>query len=451
LKTKAGFVALQKKWIGTIDEFPLNVRIFHAVCLVSIVALAYNVPFNYYINLPLISLISAVSLFAFANTYYLSRILKKTGLAIIIFCITGNLLFAGNFFLNSGVDGPTDIFFLLTMTLMTAIVPVKQYRIWIPINVAVIAALHAIQYFYPDWVPHTYTNIKERYLDLSSAYLSVTGVTVVSYFIIRKNYEAERLTANHRAKMLDVLNDEKNKLFSIVAHDLRSPLSNIQNYLELLSDGDIDGNEALIINQSLLQSTRSTLDMLNNVLVWSKNQMDGLNAELMTLNVLQCLASQLSLFKNIAARKNITLDIFIPQDIHVTGSVDLLQLVIRNLVNNAIKFTAEGGRVMVSARTEGANCLLMVKDSGLGHPVKLTNDIFLLTGSSQLGTANEKGVGLGLVLCKEYTAAQNGKIWFHCDSVSGTTFFVQLPATDAFKDTAAQKSLLENSISQLPA
>lgn len=445
MKTKAGFVAIQKKWIGTIDEFPLNVRIFHAVCLISIVALAYNIPFNYYINLPLISLISAASLSIFAGTYYLSRVLKKTGLALFIFCVTGNLLFAGNFFLNSGVDGPTDIFFILTMTLMTATVPVKQYKIWIPVNILVVAILHGIQFYYPDWVPHTYINIKERYLDLTSAYLSVTGVTVVGYFIIRKNYETERFVANHRAKMLDVLNDEKNKLFSIVAHDLRSPLSNIQNYLELLSDGDIDGEEALIINQSLLQSTRSTLDMLNNVLVWSKNQMDGLNVELKTLNVQQCLASQLSLFKNIAARKNITLDVFIPQEIHVTGSADLLQLVIRNLVNNAIKFTADGGRVMVSARTEGTNCLLMVKDSGLGKPVKLNNDIFLLTGSSQIGTANEKGVGLGLVLCYEYTAAQNGKIWFHCDSISGTTFFVQLPAAN-LQDKKAEMPLLAHTI-----
>jgi signal transduction histidine kinase len=173
--------------------------------------------------------------------------------------------------------------------------------------------------------------------------------------------------------------------------------------------------------------------------------MDGLNVELKTLNVRQCLASQLSLFQNIAARKNITLDVFIPQDIHVMGSMDLLQLVIRNLVNNAIKFTAEGGRVMVSARTEGANCLLMVKDSGLGHPVKLTNDIFLLTGSSKLGTANEKGVGLGLVLCKEYTAAQNGKIWFHCDSISGTTFFVQLPVANT-QDKKAEFPLLAHTI-----
>jgi two-component system sensor histidine kinase/response regulator len=445
LKTKAGFIALQKKWIGTIDEFPLNVRIFHAVCLICITALAYNIPFNYYINLPLISLISAASLIVFAGAYYLSRILKKTGLALFIFCVTGNLLFAGNFFLNSGVDGPTDIFFILTMTLVTATVPVKQYKIWIPVNILLIAALHGIQFYYPELVPHTYINSKERYLDLTSAYLSVTGVTVVSYFIIRKNYEAERFIANHRAKMLDVLNDEKNKLFSIVAHDLRSPLSNIQNYLELLSDGDIDSEEALLINKSLLQSTRSTLDMLNNVLVWSKNQMDGIDAELQTLNVQQCLASQLSLFKNIAARKNITLDIFIPQDIYITGSKDLLQLVIRNLVNNAVKFTADGGRIMVSARTEGANCLLMVKDSGIGQQVKLTNDIFLLTGSSQMGTANEKGVGLGLVLCKEYTAAQNGKIWFHCDSVSGTTFFVQLPAAAA-PDKNPEVPLLANSI-----
>jgi two-component system sensor histidine kinase/response regulator len=107
----------------------------------------------------------------------------------------------------------------------------------------------------------------------------------------------------------------------------------------------------------------------------------------------------------------------------------MLELVVRNLVGNAIKFTSPGGNISVHTRIEGVDCLIVVKDSGTGTPVNLSSDIFHLSGSSKTGTMNEKGVGLGLVLCKEYTEIQHGNLWFECDAISGTTFFLQLPLT----------------------
>jgi two-component system sensor histidine kinase/response regulator len=162
--------------------------------------------------------------------------------------------------------------------------------------------------------------------------------------------------------------------------------------------------------------------------------MNGLNFRLAPVNVFKLLCSQLMILMDISANKGITLEVSIDPNIMVTGNGEMLDLVVRNLVGNAIKFTSPGGNISVHTRIEGINCLIEVKDSGTGTPVSLTQDIFHLSGSSNAGTLNEKGVGLGLVLCKEYTEIQNGTIWFECDSISGTTFLLQLPLHTASLD-----------------
>jgi two-component system sensor histidine kinase/response regulator len=415
-------------WLnGSILEFPLATRIFHSICIIAILALAYNIPLNYFVGLPLIAIMSCFTLIAIGGIYYLSRVKRKTNGAMLLFCVAGNMLFGANFFLNSGIDGPTDMFFILTMIIMVAVVPVSQYWFWVISNLAIVLTLHYLQYINPDWVPATYEHVKDRFLDVSSAYVTVLAVTLFSFYFIRKSYDSEKKSAEQKTAMMNMLNEEKNKLFSIISHDLRAPLTNVQNYLELLTEVEISLEERQDIQEQLLQSTRNTLDLLNNVLSWSKSQMDGSTFKLTSVNIYDLLSHQLLLFINIANSKKIRVEISIDPKIYVMGNGDMIQLIVRNLINNAIKFTASGGRIIVSAKQDGNNCLIMVKDNGIGKPVKLTSDIFYLNSESTAGTANEKGVGLGLVLCKEFTEAQHGRIWFACDSISGSSFFVELP------------------------
>lgn len=348
-------------------------------------------------------------------------------MARFIAIIIGNLLFIINYFLNSGINGPTSIFFISTIIVTVAIVPVKQYKYWITGNILIVLSLHLLQYYQPDLVPYTYVKVQDRYIDMSSAYLTVVAVAILSFYFFRQSYELEKASAEKIAKELKLLNDERNKLMSIIAHDLRSPLGNIQSYLELLVEIDISEEERYVIKKRLLQATRGTLEMLNNVLDWTKSQMNGLNFALTPVNVFKLLASQLQILMDIAANKKITLEVSIDPNITIIGNGEMLQLVVRNIVSNAIKFTASGGYISVHTKIQDDKCLIVVNDSGNGTPANLSNDIFQLSGSSMAGTMNEKGVGLGLVLCKEYTEVQGGTIWFECDSVSGVTFFVQLP------------------------
>ncbi|EHQ28964.1 sensor histidine kinase [Mucilaginibacter paludis] len=427
--------------VGSPHSFSLQFRIFHSISIIAFLALAYNVPFNYFIGLPWIALVSFVVLTILCYIYYLSRFKNKTELSIVFFCVLANLLFIANYFINWGISGPTDILMAGTLLLMISTAPPKQYKIWIPINIAVILSLHGIEYRYPLLVPNTYVTVADRFLDVSSAYLVVVVLMYYTVTYIRKNYELERKSSEDRAQSIEIknqyilvqnlelerLNAEKNKLMSIIAHDLRSPLGNIQNYLELLDEYSLDAEERKIIEKDLLKLTQDTTSMLSKVLSWSKAQMDGVTVKLNSVNLFEALANTLELEKAIAGKKGIALSYGVEQTIKIMADVDMLQLIVRNLINNAIKFTPAGGEIEISASSIHNNCLLMVKDTGTGIPYEQQRDLFSLKATSTFGTENEKGIGLGLKLCKEFTELQAGEIWMESIPGKGTAFYVSLP------------------------
>jgi len=429
------------KVIGTPYDFPLEFRIFHSVCFIAIVALGYNIPFNYFIGLPKVAFISTVIFVFFCYLYYLSRFKGKVKVGMVLFCVFGNLLFIANYFINSGINGPNDILMAVSLLLILSTVPPKQYKIWIPINVAAVLLLHGIQYYRPYLVPYTYADNEDRFLDSSSAYLVVVVLMYYTIMYMRENYDFERRSSEDRAKSienknqyiivqnleLERLNAEKNKLMSIIAHDLRSPLGNIQNYLELLEEYSLGTEERLLIEQDLLKLTHSTTNMLSKLLTWSKAQMEGVTVKLRPVNLSEALLSTLELEKTIANKKGITVSYDIAKDLNVMADADMLQLIVRNLVNNAIKFTLSGGEISIEAMALETECRLMVKDNGSGIPLEQQLELFSLKAQSTFGTENEKGVGLGLLLCKEFTELQSGRIWMESAPGNGTMFFVSLP------------------------
>jgi two-component system sensor histidine kinase/response regulator len=436
---------INKLWIrvtGSTAEFPLEVRIFHSVCMLTIVALAYNIPFNFLIGLPLIALFSFIALLIFSFLYYWSRYQGKTTMAITIFAIAGNLLFAVNFIFNSGTTGPTDLFMGLCVLVLLCIAPKKQHRFWIALNLLLILGLHTVEYYRPGLIPNTYDSRESRYFDISSAYIVVVIVLHYTITYMRRSYDYEKRSSADKAtsierkngqiilqnQELERINQERNKLMSIIAHDLRSPLSNIQNYLELVTEYELDTEERRMVEDDLLKVTRRTNDMLGKLLIWSKGQMDGVNVKLGYVTLRSALYNTLELERSIALKKGITLTTELDWDIKIVADNDMLQLVIRNLINNAIKFTHSGGEIAFKARQIGSECWLIVRDNGIGISEEKQAELFSLRAGATFGTANEKGVGLGLLLCKEFTELQGGRIWLESNPGEGTAFYVSMPA-----------------------
>jgi two-component system sensor histidine kinase/response regulator len=436
---------INKRWIritGSTAEFPLEVRIFHSVCILTIAALAYNIPFNFLIGLPLIALFSIGTLLFFSFLYYWSRYRGGTGMAITLFCLIGNLLFAANYLYNSGTYGPTDIFMGLCVLLLLCIAPKTQHRLWLALNMAIILGMHLLEYFRPDAIPYTYEDRKTRFFDLSSAYIVVVIVVYYTITYLRRNYDHEKRSSAEKANAierkngqillqnqeLERINQERNKLMSIIAHDLRSPLSNIQNYLELVTEYELDTEERRMVESDLLKVTRRTIDMLGTLLIWSKGQMDGVNVKLGYVTLRGALFNTLELERSIALKKGITLTTDLDWDIKIVADNDMLQLVIRNLINNAIKFTNRGGEIIFKAKQIGGECWLVIRDNGIGITVEKQAELFSLRAGATFGTNNEKGVGLGLLLCKEFTELQGGRIWLESNPGEGTVFYVSMPA-----------------------
>jgi len=421
--------SIKKVWIriiGPENKFSLEARIFHAICLISIIILLTSLPINYTNGLMELVILMGVVIFVAVLTYYLSRFRKKLNFSIIFYSISANLFFITNFYFNSGIAGPGLMFFLLCIFLTTIIVPKNQYFYWLILNIVEVTVLLIISFREPELFVNRFPSTLSQYFDIGASYTLTAILIFIATDFIRKSYNTEKGIVEEKAEELQASNDTKNKLLSILAHDLRSPLGSIQNYLEILSELDLDEKQKQSITSSLLSETKNTQQMLSNLLSWSKSQMEGVTVNLQEINLKEALMPAILAQQTRAEEKSIHLEIKMNESIIVLADKDMLQLVIRNLLNNAVKFTAVGGKISIRSTVENNNCIITVTDNGRGIPYDMQADLFSMKVKSTYGTRNEKGVGLGLALCKEFAEIQNGKIWFESVPGKGTTFYISM-------------------------
>lgn len=432
---------LWAKLTGDPNVFRLESRLFHAICLIVISSLVFNVPFNFIISQPVAGLLNIIGAVVFLALYWRSRFKGKIKGSIFVCIILTNILFFINYFYNSGITGPNDIVFALSLFFTIFLSPYKQHKYWFGLNVLILLTMHGIEYYQPRIVPYTYLSRRDHFSDNTWAYLLTVLGMYFTIKAVRRNYDHERLLAEEKTRsiedqhqyilaqneQLEQLNTEKNKLMSIIAHDLRAPLSNIQNYLELVAAYGLDQEEREVVEGDLLKVTQSTLNMLSKLLIWSKSQMDGVVVKLSDMNLSETLKNTMEMERILALKKEIILTYHIDPAITVVADSDMLQLVLRNLASNAIKFTPVGGKVDIRTEIVMNDCKISVTDNGRGIPFEQQVDIFSLKARSTFGTNNEKGVGLGLLLCKEFTEQQGGRIGFESTPGHGSTFFVYTP------------------------
>jgi two-component system sensor histidine kinase/response regulator len=336
--------------------------------------------------------------------------------------------------------------------LLSSTAPRNQQWIWLMVNVSFVLGISVTQYYFPSLVPSSYPTLASRFTDTVSAYIVVILSLFFSLKYIRRNYEIEKKSALNRALdielkniQLELLNGEKNKLFSIVAHDLRSPLASIQSYLELLTAYPLKEEEKKEIELKLLSLTKNTSNMMANLLSWSKSQLEGVRVNIQPLDLLKTLRDMLKVETSIAHEKNISLTYHINENIYIEADANMLLLVVRNLISNAIKFTPSGGNIQVMAAVEN-DCKISIVDSGTGINENDQKYVFSLKAKSTFGTNNEKGVGLGLILCKEFTELQNGSVSFVSTPGKGTSFIVSIPLFNKHITASSQQGELNDRI-----
>lgn len=419
--------------IGSQPEFPLESRIFHSISVCLIVLSAIYVPYNLFSG----QYVASVSFLAIACIFYYqyhqSRYHGKKH-STLVFGLMGLILFSVNYFANSGIDGSTDIIWPSYLLLVFAISPYRQHVFWLIGCLVTFILIHVIEFYHPELVKHPFTAGQGQFIDRITAFpIPVVAIYIIITYI-RRNYDNERQVVELRNKeillqkeLLEQSDSTKNKLMSIISHDMRAPLVNIQGYLELLNENELDDNQRPALEKDLLVATNNTMQMLSNLLYWTKAQMEQPVVNLVQANLAQVLRSTLEMEKAIAAKKGVSLIYQMDDGIKVTADIDMLQLVVRNLVSNAIKFTPKGGQITINAKPDGQNCKLTVSDNGKGIEQAYQEKIFKITADPAFGTNNEKGVGLGLSLCKEFIERQGGSIGFESIFGQGSNFYVFIP------------------------
>jgi len=230
---------------------------------------------------------------------------------------------------------------------------------------------------------------------------------------------------------LQLLNNTKNKFFSIIAHDLRGPIGSMDSFLDvIIANLESNTREELLKNISLLKnSTRQTFSLLENLLTWARSQRDEIPYEPAWNNLRFIIDECVSIFKIKADAKKIRYISYLHQDLYCFFDAEMIRTILRNLINNATKYTRINSTIEISATKNEQNVVVSIKDTGIGINAKIKEKLFRIDSKmpSAEGTNGEKGTGLGLILCYEFIKKHNGNIWVESEPEKGSTFRFSLP------------------------
>jgi len=249
----------------------------------------------------------------------------------------------------------------------------------------------------------------------------------IAVAIERKKREEEITMKND---LLQMINAEKDKFFSIIAHDLRGPLSSFVGATQILTESQTLGDfEIKQITMSMKSSAVNIYNLLENLLEWSRLKRGGLHFVGQNLNLSIIVNDCIAVLSESARKKEIGISIVIPEEIEVFADKHMLATVIRNIVSNAIKFSNPGGKVTLTAIKTDKTVEMEIADTGIGMYPELKEKLFLINEkTSRHGTAGELSTGLGLLLCKEFIDQSGGKIWVESVAGQGSAFFFTMTA-----------------------
>lgn len=226
---------------------------------------------------------------------------------------------------------------------------------------------------------------------------------------------------------LEEVNNVKDKLFSVVSHDIKGPLSSLHLALTLAKSGTLSSEEFQELTAGLELRLSQTSEFIDNLLQWAKLQMKGETFEPDKLDLSELALESVQLLELECVQKKITLKNNLQGAFFAYADLNMMRSVIRNLLTNAIKFTAPNGTITINAYLVDTKVIISVSDTGVGIPKINRERLFTLTSITTEGTHKEKGTGLGLLLCREFVEKNGGKIWFETQEGKGTTFFFSLP------------------------
>jgi PAS domain S-box-containing protein len=230
-----------------------------------------------------------------------------------------------------------------------------------------------------------------------------------------------------QSDQLIAMNKLKDRLFSIIAHDLRGPLINLNEVIKMLNSGIITDAEFKLFIPKLSNNIGYTTGLLENLLFWSRSQLQGEIIKPVYFNIKGITDNIIALFESAIKDKDIITENNLDPFSLVYADIDMIQLIVRNVISNAVKFSKHGGSIKITSKIKENFFVNCISDSGVGISEENQRKLFEQETFTTRGTDNEEGTGLGLLLCKDFIEKNGGKIWVESEIGVGTKFFVQIP------------------------
>jgi signal transduction histidine kinase/tetratricopeptide (TPR) repeat protein len=277
---------------------------------------------------------------------------------------------------------------------------------------------------------------RKNQLNLFTVVIMVLGF-VIALLAININIKRKRelnLLNNLNAKILDQkqkleeANEIKTQLFSIVSHDFKSPLASLNMFLTLLESGDLDDSEIKMLTHEIMERMNITFSFIDNLLGWAQSQLKGYKPVPVKANLYDIVESSFNLYNQQAEVKKIVFRNNLSPAEKVIADDNMLRLVIRNLISNAIKYSNTGGSVTIDSQKINSEIIISVADTGVGISSEILAKLFTSQRVNTVGTSNEPGTGLGLILCKDFIEKNGGRIWVDSTTGKGSVFSFSIPA-----------------------
>ena len=281
--------------------------------------------------------------------------------------------------------------------------------------------------------------IYDKSAQIVSTSIMIAAVTLINLFsgifiiiLVSAAFNRTKRQFDSYNEQLQTEIDLKNRFFTIISHDLRAPFNALLGFSKLLLSGEISEDQKTGFIEAIHESSTQGLELLENLLQWSNEQTNRTVIKIENYNLHRIARKTVKLMSFASEKKNISLNMDIDEDIEIVFDKDCLELILRNLISNAVKFTNRDGRIKLTAELRGQTVLCSVEDNGIGMSVTRLNELrSSIRPRGSRGTENEGGAGIGLMLVKEFASKCGGQLFIESEEGRGSKFTFSAQAADS--------------------
>lgn len=401
-----------KKLLGDSKHLDLDKRIYIYTTLFAFFVSFTGIIRMFFLDFPVSLIICFVlSFITYSLLYYFSRFKQVFSIKLVISATL--LLLIGIWVCNNGIRGPSPLLFIIALLIFLGISNSKYHLRILLLTVFVLVLLIVIENIFGNSIINYYQDELSLTKDLIFGYPVFIILSFLIFNYLKKSYEAENNNLSKSQIELKKINESKNLLFSIIAHDLKSPFNGLLGLTEIMAK---NSNELKIedykkYSRLNLKSMKNVYNLLESLLNWGRIQQGKINITPQKLNLYELTHECTLLFKNICSKKELIINIDINKSLEILSDKCTIETIVRNLFSNALKFTPHKGSITISAiETENNIVLFKIIDTGIGMNNDMLRDLFKVdVKSNRKGLDGELSTGLGLIICREL-----------CDHLGGT-------------------------------